>query len=59
MSAIVMVSALDLQLISVPLASPGSPHVEQVMVGIKILLPKAGGEYKGAARWLGRALPGF
>lgn len=42
-STIVTVSAVDLQLISVPSASPGSMRAEQVMTQIKIPLSKAGG----------------
>lgn len=40
----VTVSAVDLQLISVPSASPGSPRAERVMTQIKIPLLKAGGD---------------
>jgi len=43
-STIVMVSAVDLQLISVPSVSPGSPRAEWVMTQIKIPLSKAGGD---------------
>lgn len=43
-STTVTTSAVDLQLISVPSASPGSPSEEQVRTQIKTPLPKAGGD---------------
>lgn len=41
---IVTVSTIDLQLISVPSASPGSWRAERVVTQIKIPLPKADGD---------------